>query len=127
KNNPHEQMVFTNSAWPFMTKISPPYITLNSNRIIQRHINAYLLSLFLNHKSSSDQSVITLKVGWFFFGWLDGKKETVQSEVDKLVDQLLTETSEDKTSLEVWFQDTPFYKMKKWLGALCLNQAQASE
>lgn len=67
KNNPLDQEVFRKPLWPFVSKMKQPNITLNSERIIQRHINAFLFSYFLNVQVAGLQdNVITLKAGWFF-------------------------------------------------------------
>lgn len=120
KNNPHEQMVFLNSSWAFTTNINPPYITLNSEQIVQRHINAYLLSLFLN-KGSMDESAVTLKSGWFFFGWSNLKeKDTVKDNVEQRIKQP-GDSSE-------WFKtDTPFRKIQEWLLSLRLQNQSSNK
>ena len=128
KNNPHEQMVFANSSWAFDTKISPPYITLNSEQIVQRHINAYLLSLFLNEQGDTDTSVVTLKSGWFFFGWLESKSDYIKQEVETLVTQIGPDLSDQEDSTGEWFKtNTPFIKMQHWLESLCITDAKSSE
>jgi len=67
KDNPHERNVFNDPLWPFTTIIKAPYITLNSNRIVQRHINALLLSTFLKEVSKVTETEITsLTCEWFF-------------------------------------------------------------
>lgn len=67
KDNPHERSVFINPLWPFTTAIPAPYITLNSNRIVQRHVNSLLLSYFLKKNFSTDEkSFINLNCEWFF-------------------------------------------------------------
>src|SRR5690606_6983289 len=53
--------------WPFVTQLKQPYITLSSERIVQRHINALLLGHMLNVELSNLQTnAILLKSGWFF-------------------------------------------------------------
>ena len=47
KNNPHDQHVFRHTSWPFVTHLANPGITLSSPLLVQRHINALLLSKFL--------------------------------------------------------------------------------
>jgi DEAD/DEAH box helicase domain-containing protein len=47
KNNPHDQHVFRHTDWPFVTSLSTPGISLSSPLLVQRHINALLLSKFL--------------------------------------------------------------------------------
>jgi len=67
KDNPHERTVFNKPLWPFTTTIKAPYITLNSSKIVQRHINSLLFSYFLKHIIDvQQQQAITLNCGWFF-------------------------------------------------------------
>ncbi|MBU3917178.1 helicase C-terminal domain-containing protein, partial [bacterium] len=67
KNNPHGELVFKNPKWPFLTPINIPYVSLNSSPIIERHVNALLLSLFLAQMvESSSLNMIKLSSGSFF-------------------------------------------------------------
>lgn len=47
KNNPHDQQVFKQPLWAYNTAIQAPHVSFNSQRLIQRHINAQLLAIFL--------------------------------------------------------------------------------
>lgn len=47
KNNPHDQHVLRNTTWPFVTRLRTPALSLSSPALVQRHINALLLSRFL--------------------------------------------------------------------------------
>ena len=47
KNNPHDQHVFGHTTWPFETRLPVPGILLSSPILVQRHINALVLSKFL--------------------------------------------------------------------------------
>lgn len=49
KRTAHDQAVFQDPAWPFKKKITVPSVAFNSRDLIQRHINAYLLSRWLRH------------------------------------------------------------------------------
>ncbi|MDO1450342.1 DEAD/DEAH box helicase [Rhodocytophaga aerolata] len=67
KDNPHDQAVFRNPLWPFTTRLKQPNITLSSERIVQRHINALLLSYMLKEELVNLQkNAIHLQCGWFF-------------------------------------------------------------
>lgn len=81
KDNPHEQMVFNNTLWAFNTQISPPYITLESDRIVQRHINAYLLASYLPELLAENESALTLNSGFFFFNWKDTRFKDIEALV----------------------------------------------
>lgn len=67
KADPHNQRVFAQPDWPFVTAIPAPSITLSSDRIVQRHVNSFLLSHFLKSQISSDDNT-KLTVNWFYAG-----------------------------------------------------------
>lgn len=64
--NPHDQHVFKNSRWAFDTQLPVPEVSLDSTRIIQRHVNALLLSHFMSTLQSSDSTKLECK--WFYSG-----------------------------------------------------------
>ncbi|THJ34014.1 DEAD/DEAH box helicase [Lampropedia aestuarii] len=67
KNNPHDQQVFANPSWPFITQIPAPAVALNSERLIQRHINAFVLADYLCNVVGETQTTRTsLTTEWFF-------------------------------------------------------------
>jgi len=67
KDNPHERAVFKNPVWPFITNIPAPYISLNSERIVQRHVHSLLLARFLNSELKVTETAVTsLTCEWFF-------------------------------------------------------------
>lgn len=68
KADPHNQRVFKNPQWPFKTVIPAPHITLSSDRIVQRHVNSYLLSVHLRNLTASTDDSTKLSVQWFFGG-----------------------------------------------------------
>jgi DEAD/DEAH box helicase domain-containing protein len=53
KNNPHDQEVFTNTLWPFTTRLPAPVISLSSALLVQRHLNALILSAHLRRLNKS--------------------------------------------------------------------------
>lgn len=63
QSSPHGEAVFMNPAWPFRTQITLPNVSLQSDRIIQRHINALVLTRFLQLHA---QDLTKLQCGWFF-------------------------------------------------------------
>ncbi len=67
KDNPHERTVFNNPLWPFTTHVKAPYITLNSEKIVQRHANSLIFGYFLKQVVGVLQKQnTTLDCGWFF-------------------------------------------------------------
>ncbi len=88
RSNPHDLNVFGNAKWAFETPLPPPIVSLDSKIIVQRHINAYLLSRFL--LSLSDEDIPYLNCGWFFlekgnsisngfFEWCDDQSRTSEN------------------------------------------------
>lgn len=67
KNNPHDLQVFQNPLWAFEAQMKKPKITLSSDRIVRRHLHAFLFGWFLNHNLTDlDGVTITLRADWFF-------------------------------------------------------------
>ncbi|MBY0238532.1 MAG: DEAD/DEAH box helicase [Burkholderiaceae bacterium] len=69
KADPHNQRAFRVPKWPFITAIAAPSVTLSSDRIVQRHVNSFLLAAFLQEQDRSvpgDRTKLQLK--WFFAG-----------------------------------------------------------
>ncbi|MEC8025471.1 MAG: helicase-related protein, partial [Myxococcota bacterium] len=62
--SPHGQAVFNNTLWPFRTPLRVPRVTLESEILVRRHINALLLSRFLAQITIDDAT--RLSIGWFF-------------------------------------------------------------
>ena len=63
KSTPHGEAVYANPKWPFSIPVHVPRVSLQSERIVQRHLNALLLGRFL---SESSADLPTLSAGWFF-------------------------------------------------------------
>ncbi len=66
QNQPHGHAVFANTVWPFVTPISIPRVALNSVRIVQRHVQAFLLGRFLGKKKPENATRLTN--AWLFVG-----------------------------------------------------------
>ena len=67
KGNPHDQQAFNNPKWPFETVIPAPYVAFNSRRLVQRHVNSMLLSIFLREvigNTSTEKTSLNLE--WFY-------------------------------------------------------------
>ncbi|MGF1760083.1 DEAD/DEAH box helicase [Photobacterium sagamiensis] len=65
KNTPHGEHIFGQTRWAFDTPIHVPNVSLSSEFIVRRHINALLLSVFLRQENISDNS-LRLSCGNFF-------------------------------------------------------------
>lgn len=79
KNNTHEKTVFQHPKWAFETRIKAPYIKLDSDKIVQRHINAYLLAFFLKHKiQETEKQATSLTCHWFYTHSADGKEPYIR-------------------------------------------------
>ena len=75
KSNPHDQAVFRKTDWPFVTPLPSPKVSLESEVIVQRHINSMVLAYFLKF-SVGNQEMHKLTSGWFF----NSNKEDTPSE-----------------------------------------------
>ena len=100
KSNPHDQSVFLDSRWAFLTPLPVPRVSLDSALIVQRHINSYLLSKFLaSAMSPSGQEQYRLTCGFFFSGevsiaanfssWCNGLPSSESQDVNQSIRQLL--------------------------------------
>ncbi len=49
KNTPHDQGVFSQPDWPFVSQIRVPDVSLQSPELVQRHLNAWLLAHWFSH------------------------------------------------------------------------------
>lgn len=65
KNTPHDQTVFHQPDWPFVTPMRMPKVSLQSPELVQRHVNSWLLSHWLKNVISHG-TVITMNAGAFF-------------------------------------------------------------
>ncbi|MFY9259148.1 MAG: DEAD/DEAH box helicase [Gallionella sp.] len=65
KNNPHDQYVFANTRWAFDTQLPAPRIKLESEVIVQRHINAMLLADFLRNHAAAKGDLNKLNMEWW--------------------------------------------------------------
>lgn len=69
KSNPHDKQVFANPSWPFETLIPAPSVALNSVRLVQRHVNSLLLSIFLRERvGRTTKEKTSLNTEWFYHG-----------------------------------------------------------
>ena len=68
--SPHGEWVFRNPLWPFQTKLHVSQVSLQSERIVQRHVNALALTRFFAVRHSG-QELHRLTAGWFFEGTTD--------------------------------------------------------
>ena len=86
-SSPHGEQVFSNPLWPFTSIISVPRVGLDSERVVQRHINALCLGTFLDA-----QDARRLKTGWFF-----RTDETGSSPGNQLIEWCRSVAEENET------------------------------
>lgn len=65
KNSAHGMEIFHNTLWPFTMSCQPPQVRLESESIVQRHVNAFSLGSFLHQKT---KDATRLNCEWFFEG-----------------------------------------------------------
>ena len=63
KATPQGAAVFENPLWPFVSRLGLPQVALQSEPIIQRHLNALALAAFLCDRTPD---IRRLQTGWFF-------------------------------------------------------------
>lgn len=85
KAQPHGEAVFRDPLWPFVTPIHVPRVSLDSARIVQRHVNALFLTEFL-HVLSPPNS-LTLSAGWFLEPVEDGMPAAYEQFLDWLASE----------------------------------------
>jgi len=93
KNTPHDQGVFNNPKWAFETPMRMPRVSLLSANLVQRHVNAWLLSYWLKEVAQAE-NLRSLKAGEFFVN--DDRKSSLakqfhhwaQIQTDSLPDQV---------------------------------------
>ncbi len=111
KSNPHDQFVFNYPKWPFEMVIPAPTVTFSSSKLVQRHVNAFLLGKFLReHIGVTQKEKLFLSLEWFyvkqdsqkpvyerFIDWLSANSGSMKKHLDVLVrGTTLTSTSEVK-------------------------------
>lgn len=75
KTSPHGEAVFADPMWPFKTPLYIPRVSLQSERIVRRHVHALVLSVFLLRFASN---LPTLTVGWFFEAVVEGTESPAE-------------------------------------------------
>lgn len=65
KRTAHDQAVFAKPDWPFTKKVTIPSVAFNSPDLVQRHVNAYLLSRWMK-RHLSDTELTRFTAGSFF-------------------------------------------------------------
>lgn len=63
KATPQGAAVFENPLWPFVSRLGLPQVALQSEPIVQRHLNALALAAFLRDRTPD---IRRLQTGWFF-------------------------------------------------------------
>ena len=63
KATPQGEAVFQNPLWPFVSRLGLPRVALQSEPIVQRHLNALALAAFLRDRTPD---IRRLHTGWFF-------------------------------------------------------------
>ncbi|MEP0357396.1 DEAD/DEAH box helicase [Paraglaciecola sp.] len=99
KSNPHDNEVFNDTAWPFVTKIPAPQISLDSARLVSRHVNSLLLSIYLREViGSTNKEKTSLNLQWFFEAegeelsicekfkaWMEASSDYIDNSIKSLV------------------------------------------
>lgn len=70
QGSPHGEAVFSNPRWPFETKTQVPQVSLQSERLVQRHVNALLLGTFFRQQN---RQPLKLQCEAFFLSTKEGE------------------------------------------------------
>lgn len=112
KSNPHDQSVFGNTRWAFDTSLAAPKVSLDSPVIVQRHIQALLLTVYFRKAmAEGDQEQLKLTCEAFFGGepqsmatafsaWCRGVRTSGDPELEAGLRQLLARTLYEQRSLD---------------------------
>lgn len=102
KHNPHDQYVFNNPTWPFVTQIPAPKVEFSSGKIVQRHVNAYLLGHFLREVvGSTSKEKFNLSLEWFFIA-----ESASTSIFERFKNWLMSDAADLKDSIELLVRGT---------------------
>ena len=87
KANPQGAAVFENPLWPFVSRLGLPQVALQSEPIVQRHLNALALADFLRDRTPD---IRRLHTGWFF--------ETTEANTSAVCDRFAAWCEESQSS-----------------------------
>jgi len=110
KANPHDQSVFSDTRWAFVTALPVPRVSLDSPVIVQRHVHSLLLSRYLSGLSATNLVEQTrLTCAFFFVGehpfsqkfsaWCRGFSASDSNGLDQALKQLLKHSVFESTPL----------------------------
>ncbi len=127
RDNPHEMAVFKKPNWAFTTPMPKPVVTLNSKRIVQRHINAFILTHFLKQDSIANETeTIKLDCHWFFC--TEGADISIAEQVQTWLNQMMKNITPtladglraiiDETALKDYRHETLLDKCKQTLATI---------
>ncbi len=118
RDNPHEMAVFKDPNRVFTTAMPKPVVTLNSKRIVQRHINAFVLTHFLKSPDlAKNKETIQLNCQWFFCAeesasiadkvkrWLNKMCKNIDPALAAGLDSLIKKSALNKASHETLIGD----------------------
>lgn len=102
KHNPHDQYVFNNPMWPFVSQIPAPKVEFSSGKIVQRHVNAYLLGHFLREVvGSTSKEKFNLSLEWFYIA-----ESAPKSIYERFKNWLISDAADLKDSIELLVRGT---------------------
>ncbi len=87
---PHGEAVFEEPMWPFVTPVHVPTVSLDSTRIVHRHLNSFLLARYLHDLGGN---ALRLACSSFFTAPEEGER----AHVDRFVSWLAGAAIEDES------------------------------
>jgi DEAD/DEAH box helicase domain-containing protein len=116
KADPHGKAVFADPSWPFTTPVHVPRVSLDSPRIVQRHVNAFALGTWLN--SLVIPNALSLTNAWLFLA--DGSGT---AQVTRFRDWLEHSSSGDPALEQALHTLTARTVLQDWTPAQLLAEA----
>lgn len=122
-DRPHDQSYFRTPADIISGRIRVPHIEIQNDKIIQRHVNAIIVSAFLRHQQQLGRSDLK-EVGSFFdeqtvggphYDYLHGWLETNKQEMVSLLGRFAPRVGRQKEAVLVWLDG--FEKQMREYGA----------
>lgn len=102
KGNPHDTLVFNDPRWPFTTSIPAPNVEFSSKKLVQRHVNSFLIGQFLNEEIGiTTKEKFNLDLEWFHLA-INGTKSIAQ----RYISWVMNSHKLYKTALENLVQGT---------------------
>ena len=121
KSNPHDTLVFNNPKWPFTTVIPAPHVEFSSEKLVQRHVNSFLMGRFLIEEVGlTNKEKFNLDLEWF-----NAKLNGEKSIAERYINWLKTCDKRFESALSTLIEGTELKKIP--LTQICKRSAKKIE